>query len=357
MKTLLASSLLFIALSATAASPDSFAVGTAVAQRGETAYGALDVAAASDAATSVPVAVVNGAQAGPVVAFVAGSHGTEYASVIALTQLISRIDPRRLSGTVIVAPLLNVASFEQMTVHVNPVDRKGMNAQYPGDPGGSQTQRVLAMVAEQIVKRAGTIVDLHGGDLDEDLVPYSYWMRGGNAAQDAASRALVLAFGLERVIVNDVDLAVPAATRTLSGYALSLGKSVVVAEAGASGRVEGDDIAVLVDGSLNVLASLRMIERPVTPVASPVWLGRGARVRAEAAGIFTPAVRGGTYVSSGMRLGTMSDYLGRRSVEIRAPLAGLVTFIRGVPSAWKESTLVNVAPLLPEPPPYQKPAR
>src|SRR2546421_479084 len=148
-----------------AMSGDTFAVGTAVAQRGAVAYGALDVPAVSDAATSIPVIVVNGASDGPVVAF------------------------------------------------------------------------------------AGTIVDLHGGDLDEDLVSYSYWMRGGKAEQDAASRALTLAFGLDRIIVNDVDLASPAATRSLSGYALSLGKSVVVAEAGASGRVESEDVAAPVDGS------------------------------------------------------------------------------------------------------------
>ena len=89
-----------------------------------------------------------------------------------------------------------------------------------------------------------------------------------------------------------------------------------------------------------------MIERAVTPVASPVWLGSGERVRAKGPGIFTPAVRGGTYVSAGARLGTMIDYYGRRTAEIVAPVSGLVTFIRGVPSTWKEATLANVAPIL-----------
>ena len=67
---------------------------------------------------------------------------------------------------------------------------------------------------------------------------------------------------------------------------------------------------------------------------------------AKGPGIFTPAVRGGTYVSAGARLGTMSDYYGRRTADIVAPLSGLVTFIRGVPSTWKDATLANVAPIL-----------
>src|SRR5439155_15894303 len=255
--------------------------------------------------------------------------GTEYASTVALTRLISRIDPKTLAGTVIIAPLLNVASFEQMTVHLNPIDKKGMNAQYPGDANGTQTQRALALVTDQIVKRSDIIVDLHGGDLDEDLVAYSYWMRTGNAAQDAASRALAVAFGLDRIIVNDVDLKNPASTRSLSGYSLSLGKTVLVAEAGYSGRVDADDVQKLIDGCLAILKG-----RPEAGT-TPMWLASGSRLRADAPGMWTPAVRGGAYVTAGMRLGSLTDYLGRNAKEIRAPVAGIVTFIRGVPSVWK----------------------
>lgn len=68
------------------------------------------------------MAVVHGARPGPVVAFVAGSHGTEYASIIALQRLIPRLDARVLTGTVIIALLLNPASFEQMT-HRSPAGR------------------------------------------------------------------------------------------------------------------------------------------------------------------------------------------------------------------------------------------
>jgi len=335
----------------------AFTVGTATAQPGTIAYGTLDVPAASDAATSLPIIIIHGARPGPVVAFVAGSHGTEYSSIVALTQLPSKIDPKALAGTAIIAPLVNVASFEQMTVHVNPVDRKSMNGNYPGDPKGTQTQRVLAAVAEQIVKPAGTVVDLHGGDLDEDLVPYSYWMRSGNAALDEKSRAMALAFGLDRIIIEDLDLANPATTRTLSGYSLSLGKTAVVAEAGANGRVEAGDVVTLVEGCLNVLGTLGMIERKARGVEHPLWLGSGARLRAEATAIFTPAVRGGAYVSSGMLLGSLTDTAGRPAGEVRSPIAGLVTFIRGVPSAWKGATLANVAPVYAEPPAYTNPQR
>ena len=345
-----------LAVAATAVfAQETFTVGSAAAQRGTTAYGAIDVPAGSDAATSIPVIVVNGARSGPAAAFVAGSHGTEYTSVVALTRLASVIDPQKLAGTAIIVPLVNVQSFEQMTVHLNPVDRKSMNGNYPGDPAGTQTQRVLAAMADQVVKRAGTIVDLHGGDLDEDLVPYSYWMRSGDAKADEASLALARAFGLERIIIEDLDLTKPPATRTLSGYTASLGKTAVVAEAGAAGVVDPKDVETLVSGCLSILGALHMYDWPVHPVEHPIWLGSGARVRADGPAIFTPAVRGGTYVSSGMILGRLTDFTGRPAGDVRAPMAGLVTFIRPVPSTWKDATLANVAPVYSEPPPYRKP--
>jgi len=330
-------------------------VGTASAARGTTAYGALNAPAGSDAALSMQVAVVNGARPGKVVAFIAGSHGTEYTSIVALTRVIEKIDPKLLSGTVIVAPLLNVASFEQMTVHVNPIDKKGMNAGYPGSASGTQTERALALVADQIVKPADVVVDLHGGDIDEDLRPYSYWTRTGNDAQDKASHELVLAFGLDHIILRDVDATNPASTRSLGGYSLAQGKTMIVAEAGRSGTVLDADVTALVNGCLNVLGSLKMLARPVTPVAKPVFIEGGSRVAATGAGMFYATAKRDTIVQQGASVGYTTDYVGRKTGDITAPVTGLVTFIRGVPSMWQGATLVNISPVLQAVPPYKKP--
>ena len=180
-----------------AAGQDSMKVGTAEAARGATAYGQLQVARGSDAATDVAVAVVHGAKPGKVVGFIAGSHGTEYASIVALTQLVSRLDPKALAGTVIIAPLLNVASFEQMTVHLNPVDRKGMNAGYPGNGTLGhitgelfQEHAKVKMGGVQYRGSAAIITDLLGGHIDiamDSMAPYV------SNVQEGKLRALAIA--------------------------------------------------------------------------------------------------------------------------------------------------------------------
>jgi uncharacterized protein len=185
--SLLATSLTASLASAQRHDAPSFTVGTATAQRGMTATGTIPVPAGSDSGLSIPVAVIHGARPGPVVAFVAGSHGTEYSSIVALQRLIPRIDAKALAGTVIIVPIINIASFEQMTPHLNPVDRKSMNGNYPGDPNGTQSQRALALITNQVVVPADVVVDLHGGDLDENLRPYSYWFRGGRRTRPGSS--------------------------------------------------------------------------------------------------------------------------------------------------------------------------
>ena len=90
-----------------------FAVGTASAVPGQKATGYIEVPAGVNAGTNIPVVVVNGAKPGPVLALVTGAHGTEYVSVIAVEKLIVDFDPAKISGTVILIPLVNIASFEQ----------------------------------------------------------------------------------------------------------------------------------------------------------------------------------------------------------------------------------------------------
>ena len=116
-------------------------VGTATARPGQRATGTLTVPAGVDAASSLAVILINGAKPGPTLALVAGSHGTEYASIVALEKLSDSIDPAQLTGAVIIVPLVNPASFAQKVPHLNPVDGKNMNRFYPGKADGTQTER------------------------------------------------------------------------------------------------------------------------------------------------------------------------------------------------------------------------
>lgn len=320
----------------------TFTVGTATATRGQKATGVIEVPPGSDGGLSIPVAVFHGAKPGPVLALVSGSHGTEYASIIALEKILSLINPTELSGTLIVVPLINIPSFEQKVPHLNPVDRKNMNRFYPGKPDGTQTERASFLITRQVVDQADHLIDLHGGDTDESLRQYSYWTKTGNEKQDQTSRDMVLAFGLDHIVISIDRPKDPQASRYLENTATLRGKPSITVEAGHAGTVETDDVNALINGCLNVMRYLKMLPGQVTIIEHPVWIERVVTISSEQTGMFYPLVKRGTYVEQGMRVGYVTDYLGKTIFEARAPVTGVVLYICSVPSMVKGATIANV---------------
>ena len=325
-----------------AAAQAPFTVGTATAAAGQMAVGAIEVAAGSDAALSIPVIVVNGARPGPVLALLAGAHGTEYASIVALEKLPAAVDPAALSGTLVIVPLLNVPSFARIVPHLNPVDGKNMNRIYPGKPDGTQTERASFAITRQVVEKSDHLIDFHGGDIDENLRPYSYWQKTGRAAQDAVSLGMVLAFGLDHIIITTGRPTDPADSRYLENTATTRGKPSITVEAGRAGTVEPEDVAALIDGTLSVMRHLKMLPGAATPVAHPVWIDRLADVASDHSGIFYPAVERGSYVAAGTTIGRVTDYVGRPLVEVRSAAAGVVLYVRAVPTVNKGDAIASI---------------
>jgi predicted deacylase len=320
----------------------AYTLGTATAAAGQKATGYLEVPAGVDAATSIPVIVVNGAKPGPVLALVSGAHGTEYASIIALEKLIPALDPAQISGTVVLLPLVNIPSFLQKVPHVNPIDNKSMNRFYPGKIDGTQTERASFLITKEVVDRCDYLIDYHGGDLDESLRPYAYWAPTGKAEQDRISREMVMAFGLDHIIIWRERPSDPAATRYLDNTASVHGKPSIVVEAGHAGTTEADDVALLVNGTLSTMRALKMLPGEPHPIENPVWIEKIVDVTSDLEGIFYPLVKRGTYVEAGMKLGYVTDYFGKTIFEARAPVSGIVLHVNAVPSLKKGDNIANL---------------
>jgi uncharacterized protein len=324
------------------AQQSSFSVGTATAEAGQKVTGTIDVPAGSDAATQIPVVIVRGSKSGPTLALVSGAHGTEYASIIALEGLIGSLDPTQVSGTVILLPLVNIASFAQKVPHVNPVDNKSMNRFYPGKEDGTQTERASFLITKEVVDKSDYVIDFHGGDLDESLRPYSYWVVTGNKKEDAVSKEMVLAFGLDHIIISDDRPKDLKATKYLDNTAALRGKPTITVEAGYAGTVETDDVAALVQGTRNVMRFLKMLPGTPHPIEHPVWIKALGEVTSPVDGIFYPLVKRDSYVEAGRKLGDVTDYFGKVIFEAHAPVSGVILHICAVPSMKKGDNIANI---------------
>ena len=152
---------------------------------------------------------------------------------------------------------------------------------------------------------------------------------------------MVLAFGLDHIIISSDRPKDPKASRYLENTASTRGKPSFTAEAGRSGPVNDADVAVLANGVLNVMGHLKMMPRQVAPVRNPVWIEPVISVTAEQNGVFHPRVDRDARVLKGAPIGLVTDYYNRKIQDVTAPEAGIVLFVRALPSLKKGDTIVS----------------
>jgi hypothetical protein len=137
-------------------------LGSASAQPGEVDTGRLEVGETRDGSpVGLPVAVVNGDDDGDTLYIQAASDGDELNGVGVVREVVPRLDPAELSGTVLVVGIVNYHAF-QVAQHRNPIDDTKMNRAYPGDPEGTSSERIAAATFEAAT-RADIALDLHQG--------------------------------------------------------------------------------------------------------------------------------------------------------------------------------------------------
>ena len=261
---------------------------------------------------------------------VAGTHGYEYTSIVALQRLLPRLDPARMKGGVILVHMANPPSFYGRRIYYGP-DGKNLNRVYPGKADGTQSERIAHAITTHVIQAATHLADMHCGDGNESLRPYSYWSITGNAAVDEGSKRMALAFGLDHIVVSRERPQDPAKSLYTDNTAMLRGKPAITAESGGMGLTDRASVDAQEAGALSLIASLGIADAPSVRVEHPVWIDRSEVLRAGATGVWQPAVEKMQSVFAGTLLGRISDPFGKVLQEVRAPFAGEVLYVVGTP--------------------------
>jgi predicted deacylase len=284
---------------------------------------------AADPSTYIPITVFHGASNGPVLALTMGVHGYEYAPILAGQELLHRIDPAQLKGTVILVRLAHVEAFENRVPYVNPHDRKNLNRVFPGKAGGTQSERIAWALTTEVIRRCDVHVEVHGGDGAEWLEAF-VGIYGGKLAADqyAKSRAMGLAFGFQNVIKYSMDTQDQVDRgRSLNRQAVADRKPTVLVEIGENGRRDGAFVDPIVTGVENLLRVLEMTTgTPGPPRPDTRWFDGTASAEATMTGMFTPVATRGHAVRKGEEIGTVRDYRGQEIERIRSPVDGYAMY-------------------------------
>lgn len=326
-------------------------LGPLHAGRGEAVSGYLEVPASGDAGARIPVSLVRGAEDGPVLALIAGTHGYEYPGITALQRLRQSIDPKALRGTLVLVHIANPPSFYGRTIYTSPADGKNLNRVYPGRSDGTLSERIAHAITTEVIAKADFLVDLHAGDGNEALRPYTYMPVTGNAELDASIRGMAVAFGLDHIVIDDGRIIQGEQTKFTDQTAIARGIPAITTETGQLGQNDERTVALAENGARNLMHHLGMLEGAPRENTGIVWLKGYEVVTSPATGVFRATARDGYAVAEGGLLGELYDPFGAKVGDVRAPFAGVVNYVIGTPPAVEGQPLAMVSRIATPPQP------
>ncbi|KAG0187008.1 hypothetical protein DFQ28_007015 [Apophysomyces sp. BC1034] len=107
----------------------------------------------------LPVIVCRGSEDGPVVGITAAVHGNELNGVPCIHRVVSEIDVKKLHGTVVAVPCVNVSGYLKFTREY--ADGRDLNRLFPGREDGFASQVYCYQLMNKIISQFNYLIDLH----------------------------------------------------------------------------------------------------------------------------------------------------------------------------------------------------
>lgn len=284
----------------------------------------------SETSVHMPVYVFHGRRPGPVLFISAAIHGDEINGVEILRRLLSLNSIKRLKGTLLAVPTVNVFGFEAHSRYLP--DRRDLNRCFPGGDKGSLAARVANTFITEIVARSEMGIDLHTAAIHRDNFPQ---IRAD--LNDPEFQVLARAFSAPVLLHS----APPEGS--LRHAAADYDVPVMVYEAGEALRFDEVAIRVGVRGVLNVMRQMDMLAKSKAKRPKPSVLLRTSKwVRASKSGILRAGVKLGDLVEKGDILGYISDPAGQQDEVIEASSEGIIIGRTNIPLVYEGEALFHI---------------
>jgi predicted deacylase len=262
---------------------------------------------------NVPVLMATGRADGPTTWLTGCVHGEEYGGAASIIHVVQALKTEELRGTVVGIPVANPPSFNFRS-RVSSIDGHNLNRIFPGDPGGSYSLQLAAVLGEQLARGADFVLDLHSGGIGAEVPFYAIYKDDGTAPV-ARAKELAKRLGCDVLWRAKGEAGLGG---TFTSEAIRAGIPAVTVECGG-GTFLPEHLRDYSSAIRNFLTAVGMLpgEPPVQERYTIV--SDGAFLHNREGGLFVQDCRVGDVVAKGAPLGHLINLLGETVEEIRSP--------------------------------------
>lgn len=269
----------------------------------------------------LPATIFHGARQGKTALIMAGIHAGEYVGMQAAIELSQKLKIEKVTGTIVIVKVVNRPAFEKRNGSMGLTDDKNLNRVFPGNPDGTEMERLAYAVSNEIFPAADYCIDLHSGDDYEELTPYVYY--AGKASEEVVAAS--------RQMAEQVDVPYMVKSNVVSGgaynHAASMGIPSILIERGGMGMWSSEESRSTRRDVRNILCHLGIYQgikdyRTYYPLDV-------VDVRYQDAafdGLWYPYKKAGDMVRKGELLGEVRDYEGRIKEVSTAEFDGVILY-------------------------------
>ena len=293
--------------------------------RGEKVRLSLSICKVYDGSTlEVPIIVVNGIGDGPTLCAVGGVHGDEYEGPFAIAEIIKILDPKKLKGTFIGVPVLNVLAYRWGS-RVTPDDQKNLARVFPGKRDGTITERIAYTVTQEIILKSDYVIDLHSGGTDYSYMDMLCYF---DVPGEVGRKSLEMA---QMFPINIIFRSHEKPVGRLIDAATSYGIPAMGTECRGEGRYREASKNIYLSGIKNVMKSLGMIDGEIEGTPQKRTFVDLIEIRSEHEGLLKTNLKLGQHVAKNTILGTLVDIFDNETHAFKAPTDGIVLAIKTKP--------------------------
>jgi len=264
---------------------------------------------------AVPVMIMRGASAGPVLIVTSAIHGNELNGIPLIHRLFRELSPSQLAGTLIAVPVVNVAGYARCQRAFS--DGVDINRIMPGKSNGTSSQQFAYKLMNRLMAKADYVIDLHTASFGR---VNSLYVRA-DMNDPVTFRMALLQY--PQIVVHSTG-----PDGSLRGECMNKGIKAITVEIGDPQRFHERFVKKAFMGVTNILSFLKMapasLEMVPADVQEPVLCSSSYWIFTKEGGVLYVYPHLGDWVREGEIVAEIFDLFGQLVDRYVAPEDGIV---------------------------------